>query len=397
MTKPNQSEAHGHEVIAKPGLIEIFRAGKHTASDGTEVTFTQADIATIAANYDPNLSEAPIVVGHPETNAPAYGWAKRLVAQGPLLLAEPHQLDDAFTEMANAGRFKKKSASIFMPNTPGNPTPGKHYLRHIGYLGAAVPAVKGLRDARFADGSEHALEFSDWSERNAFGAIADLFTRIREFFIERDGVEVIDKTVPDWQINQVRDAARPSSDAAIPSNYADPSATATEELTMSDPQKAADFAAKEEALAKSQKELTDREAAIAKREIEARRADCVNFADGLVKAGKLLPRQKAGAIELLLAIAPDQVLNFAAPEAGAAEIKKPAAEVLRELLTGMPAHISFTERSAGDETSDAAVSFAAPAGVAVDTSKSDLYAKAKAHQARNPALAWLDCVRAVGG
>ncbi|CAM5383580.1 hypothetical protein [Rhodanobacter lindaniclasticus] len=133
-----------------PGLIEIFRAGKHVALDGRELEFSAADLAQIADSYDPALSEAPMVVGHPKLDAPAYGWAKSLRAEGDLLLAEPHQVDAQFAALFNAGRYKKRSASIFLPDTPGNPTPGKMYLRHIGFLGAVPPAVTGLRDAQFA-------------------------------------------------------------------------------------------------------------------------------------------------------------------------------------------------------------------------------------------------------
>ena len=58
--------------------LDIFRTGRHTASSGTSLAFTEADLAATAAAYDPALHEAPIVVGHPKDNAPAYGWVKSL-------------------------------------------------------------------------------------------------------------------------------------------------------------------------------------------------------------------------------------------------------------------------------------------------------------------------------
>ena len=46
--------------------IEIFRAGTHTDSHGTTLNFSESDVAAMAAAYDPALSAAPLVVGHPK-------------------------------------------------------------------------------------------------------------------------------------------------------------------------------------------------------------------------------------------------------------------------------------------------------------------------------------------
>ena len=102
-----------------------------------------------------------IVVGHPVTDGPAYGWVKALNFAAGGLEAEPDQVDPAFAEMVAAGRFKKISASFYPPESPKNPVPGVYYLRHVGFLGAQPPAVKGLRAPSFAEGDEAiTLEFS---------------------------------------------------------------------------------------------------------------------------------------------------------------------------------------------------------------------------------------------
>lgn len=129
--------------------LHIFKPGRHTAMSGATLEFSAVDLAASAAAYDPAKFEAPLVVGHPQVDAPAYGWVKALAAT-PDLEAEPHQVDAAFAEMVAAGRFKKISASFFMPDAPGNPVPGVYYLRHVGFLGAAAPAVTGLRMPEFA-------------------------------------------------------------------------------------------------------------------------------------------------------------------------------------------------------------------------------------------------------
>ena len=58
--------------------VEIMRTGTHTSSSGDRVTFTDDDLAAIASGYDPAYSEAPVVIGHPAENGPAYGWVKSL-------------------------------------------------------------------------------------------------------------------------------------------------------------------------------------------------------------------------------------------------------------------------------------------------------------------------------
>ncbi len=141
--------------------IEIFKAGTHTSSDGQRLTFSEGDIARCAAAYDPDLSDAPLVVGHPQTDAPAYGWVDRLRADGGVLKASTRQVDPAFSEMVNAGRFRRVSAAFFMPNAPNNPKPGTVYLRHVGFLGAQPPAVKRLKAASFSANSAAVLQGGD--------------------------------------------------------------------------------------------------------------------------------------------------------------------------------------------------------------------------------------------
>lgn len=130
--------------------FEILRAGRYADASGKPVEITPADLAAMAAGYDPALGEVPLVIGHPASNAPAYGWADRLVARGNVLLATAKQVMPAFAAALRAGHFKKRSASIFPAGHPSNPKPGQMYLRHIGWLGGAAPAIPGLRDVQFA-------------------------------------------------------------------------------------------------------------------------------------------------------------------------------------------------------------------------------------------------------
>lgn len=144
--------------------IHIFRAGRQTAMSGVSIDFSEADLLATAAAYDPAKHEAPIVVGHPATDDPAYGWVRALSASGADLFAEPHDVNPEFADLVKAKAYKKVSASFYPPQHPNNPTPGVYALRHVGYLGAQPPAVKGLKPTEFADDAECVEIELDFSE-----------------------------------------------------------------------------------------------------------------------------------------------------------------------------------------------------------------------------------------
>jgi len=135
--------------------FEILKTGKFTSSNGVEKEFNLSDLEKIAADYNPSVSEAPIVIGHPKTNDPAYGWIDSLKVSGDRLIASAKQIVPEFMESLKNGLFKKRSVSL----TPDG------YLRHVGFLGAELPAVKGLADINFSDdrSADESFEFADLS------------------------------------------------------------------------------------------------------------------------------------------------------------------------------------------------------------------------------------------
>lgn len=141
--------------------LHIFKPGTHTAQCGTTYNFTEADLAATVTAYNPSLHEAPLVIGHPQHDAPAAGWVKSLSATAHGLIAEPQQIDASFAEQIAKGSYKKISASFYHPTAANNPAPGVYYLRHVGFLGAQPPAVKGLRPIELAEGEPGIIEFSE--------------------------------------------------------------------------------------------------------------------------------------------------------------------------------------------------------------------------------------------
>lgn len=141
------SEAAG---VLEGQWLDVFRSGVHIDDSGVQHAFSMQDVQDIATGYRPEVREAPIVIGHPVTDGPAHGWVRELrVAPGGVLQMRPAQVSPEFAEMIRAGRFKKRSAALYLPDHPSNPNPGKCYLRHVGFLGAAQPALSGLRDPVF--------------------------------------------------------------------------------------------------------------------------------------------------------------------------------------------------------------------------------------------------------
>jgi hypothetical protein len=122
-------------------LIEIFKAGTHTDSNGQTREWTEKDLQEIASLYNPALHEAPVVIGHPETDSPAYGWVESLKAEGGKLLAKLKDIAPEFKNWVKRGLYKKVSVALY-------PDLG---LRHIGFLGATPPAIKGLKQASFLE------------------------------------------------------------------------------------------------------------------------------------------------------------------------------------------------------------------------------------------------------
>ena len=202
--------------------IEISTVGEHISSAGIKVPFSAEDFIASAKAYDPELHEAPIVIGHPKDNAPAYGWIESLTfnKEDQALDGLPKQVEPQFAEMHNSGRFPKRSAAFYHPDSPRNPVPGVYYLRHLGFLGAQPPAIKGLKSYEFSESEDDivTVEFGE-EESWAFSGIARMFRRFREWMIEKHGVEEADKVLAEWSIQNVEEAAKANEAQGQPANF----------------------------------------------------------------------------------------------------------------------------------------------------------------------------------
>ena len=364
-------------------MFEIFRAGTHTDNNGRQVNISAADLAEAVAAYDPKLHEAPIVVGHPKTDDPAFGWISGLKTENGVLFADFAQVDDDFAGLVKAGRYKKVSASFYPPDSPNNPKPGVWSLRHVGFLGAQPPAVKGLTAINFAEGEVY-VEFSE----AAHGIAARLWRNMREWLIAQFGQEAADKVVPDWEIEGIKEmAARPDL-PPDPVLFADPPPTPNptdhKESPMSEQDQAAALAAEKAAREKAEADAAQAKAELKKLQDEqakdlrdAAHQQNADFAEGLVKEGRLKPADKALVV---------QVLDFAehpehtTADFGEGEAAKPLGTALREFLAAvLPQQLPTGEMArSGEAQAAGSLDFAEHA----DPSELELHQRAKALAAK---------------
>jgi hypothetical protein len=141
--------------MAKEGFsgqwIEICRVGEFVEAGGKRVVIDDAFLNQAIANFNAGHHEPPIVVGHPELDAPAFGWTEELRRNGDRLEARFADTNDEFEKLVKEGAFRKRSSAFYL-NPPT--------LKHVGFLGATAPAVKGLKNIHFAEGETATFENS---------------------------------------------------------------------------------------------------------------------------------------------------------------------------------------------------------------------------------------------
>ena len=259
--------------------IEVFRTGSHTDGSGTQRNWTPAELQKIVADYNAGDHEAPVVIGHPVDNAPAYGWVKSLSLDGDVMMAELHDVQPEFQDWVNRKLFKKRSISLY-PNG---------LLRHVGFLGAQPPAVKGLKDFEFKEGDPFdQYEYEDKTTEVSMDP-EELKRKLEEMMQQ---IASLTKTVGD--LTAARDTEKARADKA------------------------------EEELNKTAAEFADAKS-------KQTKAELTQFCDQLVAARKLLPKNKAGVLLFAEGLATGAtVINFSDGK------KESPLDAFKQLMNGLP-------------------------------------------------------------
>ncbi len=294
--------------------IPVFKAGKHTDMSGNVRQWTQGDLDAIISSYDPSHHEAPVVIGHPATNAPAWGWVKGLTRTGDMLYAELKDLDPTFTQWLKDGRYRKRSISLNSDLS----------LRHIGFLGAMPPAVKGLPDVQFAaDDTTFTIETEEKQHMSFMQKFKDL--------LKSEGVDVTD--IPE---------TKSFSEQEVQTMITQSVSKATEDLKKA-------YDAKEQAFAESVKaredELKKQAEAIAAEKTKARKQEITAFCETLIKGGKLTPaavNQGMGLSAFLESISDIQTIEFGEGDKKATQTP---AEFMQAFLSSLPQAVMFGEHA----------------------------------------------------
>ncbi|MBF0461449.1 MAG: peptidase [Magnetococcales bacterium] len=335
--------------------IPIFKVGRHTDMSGTTLAITEADLEKTVAAYQPSRHEAPLVVGHPQHDAPAWGWVASLALVDGTLLATPHQVDPAFAEQVAAGRYKKISASFYTPNSPSNPHPGVYYLRHVGFLGAQPPAVKGLPDALFREGEGGVVVWectTDWSEPAA----------------------------TDPNLLPTLNTLEP-----IMSSPSETPESATAEAVLEQWQrKTAELNAREAQFAEREERLHAAEMELKRQQT---RTTTLHFVETLIQEGRILPRHREGLVSFIAALDETGVVEFAEPAAGNEAqpvlVKTSPVSYIHGFLKELPPLVDFQERVTEEQTAAHTASFCLPEGYTADAAGLAMYRKVHEYAKKN--------------
>jgi hypothetical protein len=300
-------------------------------ADPQPITITAEDIAAIAAAYNPQKYQAPVVIGHPETDSPAWGWVLDASAELDGLWLDVELLPE-MADLVREGRYKAVSVSLWMPDAPGNPTPGVWSLKHLGYLGAVPPAVKGLAPTQ--------LQAADTDERTI------IITSEASHGAEQQQKEI---------------------------------------MTMAETKNDGDAVQ----LAERERQIAEREAAIARRERELKRATYAQEIDAHVAAGRILPAEKSDLVELMERL--DGAATVTLAEGG----ERPALDLLRDFLARLPSRVTLGEHAKAQQNSESVVMPSVPQGYKLSERGLMLHSRALEYMAAHAGTDYLTAVRAV--
>ncbi len=283
--------------------IAIFKAGRHADMNGTTIEITNAHLKKTVAAYDPARWKAPLVIGHPHHDAPAWGWIASLSLKEETLFATLTELSPQVIDLVTQGQYRNVSASFYTPDATSNPVPGLFYLRHVGLLGAQPPAVKGLPQ----------VAFHEPENQTALAVGCDM------------------ATPKEW-----------STASTLPESMEHTMAENDEKNQLE--QQRTQLTRQEESLKAQALLFAEQEAQIAKREETLRQAEndlqqqkAAEFVDGLIADGKILPRFREGLLTFMSFLSQSGIVEFGEDQGQMG--------FLKTFLQELPQQVEYAERT----------------------------------------------------
>ncbi len=292
--------------------VEIFRIGDY----GPKGKYDSQFLSQVVANFEPKTWQAPLTmsgesaqaqIGHRD-DAPALGWVKELKADNGVLKARFEKVHPELETLVQDGRFPNRSAGFYT-----NPQGNGPVLRHVAFLGAMPPEVKGLAPIAFGENQEFVTIYFSEEDPMDVQEIKKTFSEVLREFAESVGLK-----------KKVEDQGPPAK-------------------TFSEAEmEAAKVAAAASAKAEAERQFAEQKTAAEK--LTAKKAAIQAFIGKLTPAGKWLPAFKeAGLVEFMEALPNEATLEF-----GEGDKKKKLSPlaIFQAFLEGLPARIEFGERKA---------------------------------------------------
>ena len=349
-----------HDFKGLTDFFSVFKAGTQTDSKGNTKDWTHEELDQIVSNTKARAEKnifngSPLVVGHPATNGPAYGWLLDVKRDGDDLQvkADDKTLHDEFANGVEEGRWPNRSVRIAKDDNG-------FYLAHVGFLGAAPPAVKGMDAIYAADEGE----FFDYADADTYtpNVLTRFMRGMRDFIIDKFDIETADKVVPDYQIESMTSHANSLHDNEDPdqplTSFNKPEGDKSmSEFTQAQLDEAVEKARQEERIKAegdfSQKKA-DLESELNKAREDRLRVDFAAQVDALVDAGQLTPAQAEGMVDFMLALdaaGEATEFEFSTGEGDKAETKKQSpVDWFTNFTKSIGKQVELGESGAGDDT-----------------------------------------------
>ena len=341
--------------------FELAKVGQYTDRFGQLVNLTREKLQAVASQYKPDFYQAPITVGHPESQKePAWGRvaAVRFDEGTDTLMFRPARLVAEFAEMVNRGMYTHVSPAF---------DTGSWSLIHVAFLGAKPPAIKGMKEILnvelaaapdqlvSVDTSDIVREWlgkAEFSERDHWvgwqiKTLGRIMRRLRDKFVETDGVEKANSLIYEYELEELTKDP-PSGIAETTTQF-----SSSTEVDMTLEQQVAD-------LTKNVTELSAKVTAVEAENVElkvkltAAEAECVSlksaatkreyaeFCDGLISEGRLLADQKEKTIAVMESLDNSKTVEFSEGE------KVSSLELYKQQLKAAPKRVEFSEFMTND-------------------------------------------------
>jgi len=357
----------GGVVAAAPSLavqpvnpwFDALKPGTFRALNNKDYTLSLTDVQTACAQINEQVKNwvPPIVKGHPQVASPREGSIKGARMNGEVMQLCAADLVPSFAEECKTGAYTNVSVSLYPDLT----------LRHLGVLGAHMPAVVGLDPISFGQGEFIETDKGKDSASIIFAAgetdlttlaqsqdslvyrlrwrlesARDLFRKIRDYIIDKDGLEKADSILPTSTIDSVDLGDVPSVSFSAPVEPAPATPAPSTAVVPGSSAAPADPARveQERQLAEEKVARQKAEDELASFKNEKRTAEFAALCDNTIKAGRMTPAMRS----------PLEAL-FKAADAGNGRIEFGAGEpkdtikVMESFLASMPTVIDL---GAGD-------------------------------------------------